>query len=72
MGKLVTTKGGGRVASKRDDLVKYITEQVVTFIETPKEERKAKHSTKAKEPWTVHWFGVIPDSLRLLFGGRKR
>lgn len=60
------------MASKRDDLVKYITERVVTYIGTPREKRKARHSVKAKEPWTVRWFGMVPDSLRLFFGSKKR
>lgn len=42
-------------------LVKYITEQVVTYIETPREER---HTT-VKEPWTTKWFGMIPIGLSL-------
>jgi len=43
-------------------LVKYITEQVVTYIETPREER---HHTEFKEPWSTKWFGMIPISLSL-------
>ncbi|MWV43761.1 YqzE family protein [Paenibacillus sp. HJL G12] len=47
-----------------DELVKYITERVVTFMETPKEERR-RH-TKPKEPWTAKWFGMIPLGLSLM------
>ncbi|GAB6988668.1 YqzE family protein [Paenibacillus pini] len=47
--------------SSGDELVKYITERVVTYIETPKEERHPK----IKEPWSVKWFGMIPFSLYL-------
>ncbi|OAB39926.1 hypothetical protein PMSD_02390 [Paenibacillus macquariensis subsp. defensor] len=43
-------------------LVKYITEQVVTYIETPREERQ---HTEYKEPWATKWFGMIPISLSL-------
>jgi hypothetical protein len=43
------------------NLVKYITEQVVTYIETPKEERR----TVVKEPWSTKWFGMIPIGLTL-------
>ncbi|OAB32835.1 YqzE family protein [Paenibacillus glacialis] len=42
-------------------LVKYITEQVVTYIETPRQERH----TGFKEPWSTKWFGMIPISLSL-------
>lgn len=45
-----------------DELVKYITERVVSYIETPKEERQRQ---KLKEPWAVKWFGMIPLSLSL-------
>ncbi|GIP27626.1 hypothetical protein J23TS9_27560 [Paenibacillus sp. J23TS9] len=47
-----------------DELVKYITERVVTFIETPKEER-LRH-TKPREPWGEKWFGMIPLGLTLM------
>ncbi|WP_058303575.1 YqzE family protein [Gorillibacterium timonense] len=61
------------MASKRDDLVKYITERVVIYIDTPKEQRRAaREAVKPKEPWKVRWFGMIPDSLRLLFGGKRK
>ncbi|MBE9915473.1 YqzE family protein [Paenibacillus donghaensis] len=46
-----------------DELVKYITERVVTFMETPKEERRRN---KAKEPWSEKWFGMIPLGLTLM------
>lgn len=42
-------------------LVKYITEQVVTYIETPRQERQPV----VKEPWTMKWFGMIPISLSM-------
>ncbi|AOZ94009.1 YqzE family protein [Paenibacillus crassostreae] len=42
-------------------LVKYITEQVVTYMETPKDERR----TSVREPWATKWFGMIPLSLTL-------
>ena len=45
-----------------NDLIKYITERVVTYIDTPKEVRK---KGRGKEPWTVRWFGMIPFSLSL-------
>ncbi|AJS59398.1 YqzE family protein [Paenibacillus sp. IHBB 10380] len=45
-------------------LVKYITEQVVMYMETPKQERKRE--TVVKETWSTKWFGMIPISLALL------
>ncbi|GIO30195.1 MULTISPECIES: YqzE family protein [Paenibacillus] len=47
-----------------EELVKYITERVVTFMETPKEERRRK--TKPKEPWSEKWFGMIPLGIMLM------
>ncbi|MEO3944235.1 YqzE family protein [Gorillibacterium sp. CAU 1737] len=61
------------MASKRDDLVKYITERVVIYMDTPKEKRKeAREARRPKEAWTVRWFGMIPDSLRMLIGGKRK
>lgn len=45
-----------------NDLIKYITERVVTYIDTPKEVRKKGRN---KEPWSVRWFGMIPFSVSL-------
>jgi hypothetical protein len=60
-------EGGGAMA-KGDELVKFITEQVVTYIETPKEVRKqAKQSSKQhKESWQTRWFGMLPLAIRML------
>ncbi|MGZ9585991.1 YqzE family protein [Paenibacillus marinisediminis] len=53
--------------SKRDDLIKYITEQVVTYMETPKEARK-EQKVRKKEQWSVRWFGVMPLSMKMTAG----
>ncbi|MCM3130261.1 YqzE family protein [Paenibacillus provencensis] len=45
--------------AKGDELVRYITEQVIGYIGTPKEERKYKRN-KVKEPWHMKWFGMMP------------
>jgi hypothetical protein len=60
--------GGG------EDLVKFITEQVVTYMETPKEDRKqAKEDTKAqRESWQTRWFGLIPLAIRMLMEQRHK
>ena len=44
--------------AKSDELVKYITQRVVHFMDTPKEERKDR--SKVKEPWAMKWFGMLP------------
>ncbi|MFC9707805.1 YqzE family protein [Paenibacillus sp. NPDC056933] len=56
--------------AKSDELVKYITERVVHYIDTPKDERKGR--TKIKEPWTMKWFGMIPFAVSLWVGKKEK
>lgn len=46
------------MASGGDDLVKYITEKVVVYIENP----RAVHARRKaeKQPWAEKWFGTLP------------
>ncbi|KAA1190920.1 hypothetical protein CA600_06475 [Paenibacillus sp. VTT E-133280] len=46
------------MASGGDELVKYITEKVVVYIEDP----RAIHARRAatKQPWSQKWFGMLP------------
>lgn len=53
-----------------DELVKYITEKVVGYIETPKEERTRGQAVK--QPWTQTWFGMVPMSVSLWTGRMGR
>ncbi|AQR79565.1 YqzE family protein [Paenibacillus larvae] len=61
------------MAVKGDDLVKYITERVITYIDTPRELRKEKRKQQKaqKEPWTTRWFGLLPLSISLWNRNRK-
>ncbi|WP_054958004.1 YqzE family protein [Paenibacillus dakarensis] len=55
-----------------DDLIKYITERLLHYMDTPKEVRKQQVK---KEPWSVRWFGMIPFSVSLWreeIGTKKR
>ncbi|MGF9695415.1 MULTISPECIES: YqzE family protein [Paenibacillus] len=56
--------------AKSDELVKYITQRVVHFMDTPKEERKGR--TKAKEPWAMKWFGMLPFAVSLWVGKKEK
>ncbi|MCG7377073.1 YqzE family protein [Paenibacillus sp. ACRSA] len=56
--------------AKSDELVKYITQRVVHYIDTPKDERKGR--TKQKEPWSMKWFGMIPFAVSLWVGKKGR
>lgn len=61
--------------AKGDELVKYITQQVVTYMDTPKDvrrkQRQEKRTSRQEAPWVSRWFGVLPISLRLWFRSRK-
>lgn len=52
-----------------EDIVKYMTEKAVAFIETPKENRiQQKESRKRnKEPWTSRWFGMVPFAVHMWY-----
>jgi hypothetical protein len=54
--------------AKSDELVKYITQQVVTYIDTPRDIRQqAKAMNKEKrENWQTRWFGMLPLAARML------
>ncbi|OBZ14694.1 hypothetical protein A8L34_12315 [Bacillus sp. FJAT-27264] len=47
------------MASGGDELVKYITEKIVVFIEDPRSSIRS-HKEMAKQPWSEKWFGMIP------------
>ncbi|OMF37035.1 hypothetical protein BK133_07435 [Paenibacillus sp. FSL H8-0548] len=56
-----------------DEYVKYMTEQLVTYLDTPRAERKqTRSSAKAlREPWLTRWFGWGPVSVILWWRGRS-
>ncbi|MCC2686192.1 MAG: hypothetical protein K0R75_3091 [Paenibacillaceae bacterium] len=61
--------------AKSDELVKYITQRVVEYIDTPKEvrrENKQAVKTREREPGLQRWFGMIPDSIRIWLQQRKK
>lgn len=49
---------------KSNDIVKYVTQEFVRYMDTPKDERKKK---KPKENWSSRYFGMIPMALRMFF-----
>ncbi len=44
-----------------NDLIKYFTQEVVRYLDTPKEERRQK----TNEPTVYHWFGFMPLAIRM-------
>ncbi|GGI46339.1 hypothetical protein GCM10008018_16600 [Paenibacillus marchantiophytorum] len=59
--------------AKSDELVKYITQQVVTYIDTPKNVRQqAKAINKEqREDWQTRWFGMLPLAARMMLKQAK-
>jgi hypothetical protein len=60
--------------AKGEDIVKYVTQKVVQYIDTPSDRRKRERERRrrASEPWTSRWFGMIPMALSMLFGRGKK
>lgn len=46
------------MASGGDELVKYITEKVVVYMEDPRAVRAKRKAEK--QPWAEKWFGTLP------------
>ncbi|MDB5052966.1 MAG: hypothetical protein JWM44_1016 [Bacilli bacterium] len=60
------------MAEKGEELVQYITERVVHYMETPKEERKRNRELRPpKESWTSLWFGAVPFALSMWLEQRR-
>lgn len=57
-----------------NDLIKYVTVELVNYIEKPRDERKqTKASAKAlREHWLTRWFGWGPISVMLWWRGRTK
>lgn len=56
-----------------NDYVKFVTEQIVKYIDTPKEvrvQRKAERKN-AKTPFLTKWFGILPMSLSMLMKKKR-
>ncbi|MGO4545726.1 YqzE family protein [Paenibacillus sp. 2TAB23] len=68
---LITELEEAGLMAKGDEYVKYMAEQFVAYIETPREERKqTRTSAKARrEPWLTRWFGWGPMSIILWWRG---
>ncbi|TVY08307.1 YqzE family protein [Paenibacillus cremeus] len=55
--------------AKSDELVKFLTQQVVKYIETPKDVRKQVRAGRreVRERWSTRWFGMLPLALRMWY-----
>lgn len=62
--------------SSTNDYVKYVTQQLVKYMDTPKETRKQQKEERKIQDLTTsyysnRWFGVLPFALKLLINKRK-
>ncbi|MDT2045488.1 YqzE family protein [Priestia aryabhattai] len=59
---------------KTNDYVKYVTQQLVQYMDQPKEIRKTKRIEKkeARDPFFNRWFGMIPLSFQIWYRNTKK
>lgn len=57
--------------AKGNDLIRYITEQVVDYMMKPKEERKSIKD-REKEHWQTKWFGMLPFGVSMWAKDKKK
>jgi len=57
----------------RDELIKLVTQKVVTYMETPQVQRKQERQAAkaAREPWLTKWFGVAPIGIALWWRSKR-
>ncbi|MBU8571462.1 YqzE family protein [Bacillus subtilis] len=58
---------------KTNDYVKYMTQQFVKYIDTPRDERKERKEVRkeTKTPVFQQWFGILPYGFRLWLKRKK-
>ena len=56
-----------------NDYVRFVTQQFVSYMDAPKEDRKQKKEQRRaeKEPFMNKWFGVMPLSAALFYRNVK-
>ncbi|WP_151736063.1 YqzE family protein ['Paenibacillus yunnanensis' Narsing Rao et al. 2020] len=57
-------------SSSGDELVKYIAEKVVDYMEDPRASRERRKADK--QPWSQRWFGMLPLGLSIWRSNRNR
>lgn len=58
-----------------NDIVKHITQQVVTYIDTPvheKQKRKISRQKNRDGRMSNRWFGVFPLAIKILWQNKKK
>ncbi|CCQ94421.1 conserved hypothetical protein [[Clostridium] ultunense Esp] len=51
-----------------NDLIRYMTQELVRYLDQPREGRKKK----AKEPFSMRMFGLLPMAAKLAWEKHKR
>jgi hypothetical protein len=58
--------------SDGSDYLKYVTQRVVTYWETPKAPEYRRERRQRREPWVTRLFGqLLPIGIRVWLNGRK-
>jgi hypothetical protein len=58
--------------SDGSDYLRYVTQRVVTYWETPKAPEYRRERRQHREPWVTLWFGqLLPIGIRVWLNGRK-
>ena len=60
-----------------NDYVKYVTQQIVKYMDTPRETRKQLREERKQEEiptpyYTNRWLGVLPFSIKLFMKKTKK
>ena len=56
-----------------NNYLKFITEEIVKYMNSPREERKERREADRQEGPVVasRWFGILPFSFKLFLKGRR-
>jgi hypothetical protein len=56
-----------------NDYVKYVTQRIVSYMDSPKDQRKSLREEKKQNrtPFLNRWFGIIPFAVMLMFKKNK-
>lgn len=72
---LVTLEGRrGEGSLKTNDYVKYMTQEIIKYMNTPRDERKEHKQEKmeTKPPFSQRLFGVLPFGFSMMLKKRLR
>jgi hypothetical protein len=62
-----------KTMSDGSDYLKYVTQRVVTYWETPKAPEYRRERRQRREPWVTRWFGqLLPMGILVIWNGRAK